>query len=141
MDYKVMVPSQIWQDYDAGSLPLGNLKTDYIGTFEDDILEERHHFIALQKEDGDVTVAVRLLRKSGDISANPVIVMVGEYHRPPEEKLINVLAKAGYTVVVPDLSGVGEYKTSFPPSLEYGLYEKAGDHIKKVMPTAKETSQ
>ncbi len=141
MDYKVMVPSQIWQDYDAGSLPLGNLKTDYIGTFDDDILEERHHFIALQKEDGDVTVAVRLLRKSGDISANPVIVMVGEYHRPPEEKLINVLAKAGYTVVVPDLSGVGEYKTSFPPSLEYGLYEKAGDHIKKVMPTAKETSQ
>ena len=31
--------------------------------------------------------------------------------------------------------------SEFPESLEYGLYEKAGDHIKKVMPTAKETSQ
>ena len=141
MDYKVMVPSQIWQGYDAGSLPLNNHKTEYIGTFDEDVIEERHHFIAIQKEDGDLTVAVRLLHKEGDISVSPVIVLVGEYHRAPDQNLILALAKAGYTVVIPDLSGVGEFKTSFPPSLEYGLYEKAGDHIKKVMPTAKETSQ
>ena len=141
MNYKVMVPSQIWQGYDAGSLPLGNLKTDYIGTVGEDILEERHQFTALETDDGIVTVAVRLLRREGDVSASPVIVMVGEYHRSPDEKLVHALANAGYTIVIPDLSGVGEFKTTFPPSLEYGLYEKAGDHIKKVMPTAKETSQ
>ncbi|MBQ4073435.1 MAG: hypothetical protein IJD50_06960 [Clostridia bacterium] len=141
MDYKVMVPSQIWQGYDAGSLPLGNLKTDYVGTVGEDILEERHLFTALETDDGNVTVAVRLLRREGDVSASPVIVMVGEYHRSPDEKLVHALANAGYTIVIPDLSGVGEFKTTFPPSLEYGLYEKAGDHIKKVMPTAKETSQ
>ena len=141
MDYKVMVPSQIWQGYDAGSLPLNNLKTEYVGRFDDDILEERHQFTALQKEDGDVIVAVRLLHKEGEINASPVIIMVGEYHRAPEEKLVLALVKAGYTVVIPDLSGVGEFKTEFPASLEYGLYDKAGDHIKKVMPTAKETSQ
>ena len=68
MDYKVMVPSQIWQGYDAGSLPLNNLKTEYVGRFDDDILEERHQFTALQKEDGDVIVAVRLLHKEGEIN-------------------------------------------------------------------------
>lgn len=141
MDYKVMVPSQIWQDYDGASLPLDNLKTEYIGSFDENIVEERHLFVAIKKEDGNLTVAVRLLHKKGDISASPVIVLVGEYHRPPEDKLILKLASQGYVVVVPDLSGVGEFKTSFPPSLEYGYYEKAGDHIKKVMPTAKETSQ
>ena len=141
MDYKVMVPSQIWQGYDATKEPLNNLKTEYIGTFDDGIVEERHQFIAMQKEDGDVKVAVRLLHKEGDISSASVIVMIGEYHRSPDKKLMLSLVKAGFVVVVPDLSGVGEYKTEFPESLEYGLYEKAGDHIKKVMPTAKETSQ
>ena len=141
MDYKVMVPSQIWQGYDATKEPLNNLKTDYVGTFDDDIVEERHQFIAMRKEDGDVKVAVRLLYAKGDLSSAPVIVMVGEYHRAPDEKLIISLAKAGYVVVAPDISGVSEFKTEFPESLEYGLYEKAGDHIKKVMPTAKETSQ
>ena len=141
MDYKVMVPSQIWQGYDATKEPLNNQKTEYVGTFDDGIVEERHHFIAMQKEDGDVKVAVRLLYKEGDVSSSPVIVMVGEYHRAPDEKLIISLVRAGYAVVVPDLSGVGEFKTEFPESLEYGLYEKAGEHIKKVMPTAKETSQ
>ena len=92
-----MVPSQIWQGYDAGSLPLGNLKTDYIGTVGEDILEERHLFTALETDDGNVTVAVRLLRREGDVSASPVIVMVGEYHRSPDEKLVHALANAGYS--------------------------------------------
>ncbi|MBQ8177887.1 MAG: hypothetical protein IJ033_01715 [Clostridia bacterium] len=141
MDYKVMVPAQIWQGYNAAQEPLNNLKTDFVGTLSDGITEERHHFTALRKEDGDVIVAVRVISK-GDVERdNPVIVMVGEYYRPPEEKLVIELAKAGYTIVIPDLSGVGEFKTTFPESLEYGEYQKAGDHIKKVMPTAKETCQ
>ena len=113
-----MVPSQIWQGYDATKEPLNNQKTEYVGTFDDGIIEERHHFIAMQKEDGDVKVAVRLLYKEGDVSSSPVIVMVGEYHRAPDEKLIISLVRAGYAVVVPDLSGVGEFKTEFPESLE-----------------------
>lgn len=141
MDYKVMVPGQIWQGYDATKEALDNLKTEYIGTFGNDIIEERHHFIALKKEDGDLRVAVRCYHKEGEINESPVVILVGEYHRSPEEQLILALAKQGYVVVVPDLSGVGEFKTTFPPSLEYGEYEKAGDHIKKVMPTAKDTSQ
>ncbi|MBR3685747.1 MAG: hypothetical protein IKL86_05695 [Clostridia bacterium] len=141
MDYKVMVPAQIWQGYNSASEPLDNLKTDFVGTLADDIVEERHHFTALRKEDGDIIVAVRVISKKDSASDNPVIIMVGEYHRPPEEKLIIELAKVGYTIIVPDLSGVGEFKTTFPPSLEYGEYQKAGDHIKKVMPTAKDTCQ
>lgn len=141
MDYKVMVPSQIWQGYNPASEPLQNEKTEYIGILSEGIIEERHHFVAMTKEDGNVTVAVRVISKEGNLNDNPVILIVGEYHRSPEEKLLIELAKTGYTIVVPDLSGVGEFKTTFPPSIEYGEYCKAGDHIKKVMPTAKETCQ
>lgn len=141
MNYKVMVPAQIWQGYNSSSEPLQNEKTEYVGTVCEGIIEERHHFTALTKEDGDLRVAVRVLFKKGNLNDNPVLLMVGEYHRPPEEKLVIELAKAGYTIAIPDLSGVGEHKTTFPVSLEYGEFSKAGDHLKKVMPTAKETCQ
>ncbi len=141
MNYKVMVPSQVWQGYNSHQEPLQNEKTEYIGTLSEGIKEERHHFVAMTKEDGNLTVAVRVISQESNLNDAPVVLVVGEYHRAPEEKLLIALAKNGYTVVVPDLSGVGDFKTTFPPSIEYGEYAKAGDHIKKVMPTARETCQ
>ncbi len=141
MDYKVLVPSQVWEGYNAAQLPLNNQKTDYVGRLSEDVIEERYYFTALEKEDGNVTVAVRCFHKEGETSDLPVVLMVGEYHRSPDEKLILEIANCGYVVVVPDLSGVSQFKTTFPASLSYGEYVNAGEHIKKVMPTARETSQ
>ncbi len=141
MNYKVLVPSQVWEGYNAQSEPLNNVKTDYVGNLDAEIIEERYYFTALKKEDGDLRVAVRFFHKEGDATEAPTILMVSEYHRSPDAKLIMELVKRGYNVVIPDLSGVSEFKTAFPPSISYGEYENAGDHIKKVMPTARETSQ
>ena len=141
MEYKVMVPSQIWQGYDPRLEPLKAVKTDYVGTLADGVSEERYQFTALTVEDGDVRVAVRVISATGTNDLSPVILVVSEYHKEPDIALVAKLAEAGYVVVIPDISAIAELKTIFPPSLEYGEYAKAGDHIRKVMPTAKETSQ
>ena len=141
MEYKVMVPSQIWQGYDPRLEPLKAVKTDYVGTLADGVSEERYQFTALTAEDGDVRVAVRVISAIGTNDLSPVILVVSEYHKEPDIALVAKLAEAGYVVVIPDISAIAELKTIFPPSLEYGEYAKAGDHIRKVMPTAKETSQ
>ena len=136
-----MVPSQIWQGYDPRVEPLNAIKTDFIGSLAEDVKEERYRFTALTAEDGDVRVAVRVVSKEGATDETPVLLVVSEYHKAPDQELITKLAKDGYVVVIPDISAVAEDKTTFPKSLEYGEYDKAGEHIYKVMPTAKETSQ
>ena len=55
--------------------------------------------------------------------------------------MLNDLVNSGYLVVMPDLTGISNPRTNYPLSLEYGYIDKAGDRIKKVMPTPMDTCQ
>lgn len=133
-----MTPFQVWEDYDAELLELKTTLQSKEYRYD----KERSTFIynALQAEDGAVKVVVRVVNKAEHL--NKVVLIVQEYHESVQEEVINDLADKGYIVVIPDYSGLGkEIPTRFPPSLDYGNIERAGEHIKKVCPTAKETNQ
>lgn len=141
MEYKVMMPAAIWQGYD----PNGEaLEVETKGTEEtvSGITRSVYVYTALTAEDGKVRVQTEVFRGEQADNASPVVLIVQEYHRPPEREFLEALAKEGYIVVVPDISHVApDTLTEFPKSLSYGEFARAGDHIRKVLPTAKETCQ
>ena len=131
--YKLMMPQAIWEDFD----PSKPLEAEEIPVPDG----KRYVFTALDAADGKVRVQLDAYTVPGSDSA-PTVVIVGEYHRPPEKFLVDAIRAAGFNVVVPDYSKVAQdTKTSFPESFAYGEYRLAGEHILKVMPSAKETSQ
>ncbi|MDD3947521.1 MAG: hypothetical protein PHI19_06745 [Clostridia bacterium] len=133
MEYKIMIPSTVWQDYDPEAEPLELVKE------EGAVSKEVYRFTALTKDEEKVRVAVKVLLPSSDIKG--AVLVVHQYHALPDDWVLNDLVSGGYMVVLPDLTGISNPATNYPPSLEYGYIEKAGDHIKKVMPTPKETCQ
>lgn len=97
-------------------------------------------YVANKATDGDVVVQIDVYYPAFD--SNKVLLMVGEYGKEVQKEVVFDLVKRGYFVCVPDYSGIKEKtETAFPPSLEYGYFDKAGDHIIKVSPTALDTSQ
>ena len=137
MDYKIMLPQTIWQDYDASQ---EELDAKLVGEQTNDSAKStQYRFIGLTTDDGNINVAVKVV--SPLESSDRAIVMVEEYHREPSEALVLDLVASGYTVVIPDISGVHKETTTFPESLYYGAYDKAGEHIEKVCPSAKDTCQ
>lgn len=142
MGLKVLMPNAIWQGYDATTEPL-DAETLYSKRPEDGVKEDVWRYTAVYREDGKVRVMTRVIRAEDSQTADsPAILLVGEYHRPPDDAFVMSLAKAGYTVVVPDLSCVSKSeRTIFPPSLAYGEYAKSGEHLYKVTETAKDTCQ
>ncbi|MFA5449913.1 MAG: hypothetical protein WC292_05705 [Clostridia bacterium] len=137
MKHTILLPSAIWQGYDpdAEALEPQLLAEDK----RENIHMQTYVVTALSEGDDKLLVAVKIYRP--DSGVGQTILIVPEYHRPPSRELIFDLAKSGFTVVVPDLSGVAHPPTIFPKAYEYGNFDKAGDHIKRVTPTAKETSQ
>lgn len=131
--YRLMMPQAIWEHFDP-SEPLEAECRDIAGG-------KRFVFTALKAWDGKVRVQADVyLRPGYDLAPN--ILIVPEYHRLPEKELIDALLETGYNVIVPDYAKTAEgTMTSFPDSYAYGEFSKAGDHIKKCMPSALETSQ
>lgn len=133
-----MTPVQVWQDYDAqGELDLYCNKE----SVDKNYCFSTYTFSALKVEDGSLKAVVDVV-KSTKVVSDKAVLIVQEYHKTTQKAVIKNLIDQGYTVVIPDCSGIGKkYKTEFPPSLSYGKIENAGDHIKMVCPTAKETCQ
>lgn len=133
IEYKLMMPQAIWEDFDR-NLPL---------EAEEEQTPDGKKFVftALYARDGKVRVQVNA-KLAEDFKNAPTVLVIQEYHRPPEASLIDAIAGAGFNVVVPDYSKVAkDTRTSFPESYAYGEYALAGEHIKRVLPSAKETSQ
>lgn len=130
----LLTAPQVWANYDAEKYPL-DVK----------LLSEREGvkffaYVANKAADGDICVQIDVY--SPDFDSNKVLLLVGEYGKTVQNDIIFDLVKRGYLVCVPDYSGIKENtNTFFPSSFEYGYYNKAGDHIKKVSPTALDTSQ
>lgn len=131
--YKLMMPQAIWEGFDdTAPLEIDSRDTDY---------GKRMVFTALRAADGAVRVQTDVYLQP-DYDSAPNILIVPEYHRLPEAQLIRALFETGANVIVPDYSKVSENsETVFPDSYAYGEWAKAGDHIKKCMPSALETSQ
>lgn len=131
MEYKVLLPQTIWQNHDPSA-----------GDFAAEIVEQdegrARYLINAYPATGDtVRVSVRIFKPRGDVAGT--LVVVPEYHRIPDRTFTERLVAEGFCVVLPDLSGLDG--TVFPPALEYGFYDRAGEHLQKVMPTALQTSQ
>lgn len=133
MDAKVMTPSQVWLGYDPKAEPLEVA----LGGEEQDgsVRKSTYTFTALTDGDERLRVAVDVYPGSGDRA----IVIVQEYTEKVQKNVIYNLAQEGYTVVVPDYSGLG--KTTFPTIYAYGRIFDAGEHLTEVCPTARETCQ
>lgn len=141
MEYKVMMPAAIWQGYDPNAEAL-EVEEKGIDETASGIRRSVYVYTALTADDGKVRVQTEVFRGEKATDESAVILIVQEYHRPPEREFLNALAAEGYIVVVPDISKVSSGTlTEFPSSYAYGEFARAGDHIRKVLPTAKETSQ
>ncbi len=141
MEYKVLMPGAIWKDFDATADPL-DAETLYTRRAPDGHVEEIWRFTAMAREDGKVRVIARVVRAGNKGENSPVVLLVGEYHRPPDPDFALSLVKAGYTLVIPDISAVSKSeRTMFPPSLSYGEYAKSGEHLYRITETAKDTCQ
>lgn len=139
MAYKMMTPNQVWAGYNAQA-PLNTTKNKEF--IEEDILFFSYMFTAHIAEDGEIRASVRVAKANDLKFKKRAILIVQEYRHAVQEEIVKSLAKKGYTVVVPDCTGIdAEFKTEFPPSLSYGNIFQAGEHIKQVSPTAKDTSQ
>lgn len=137
MEYKILLPQIIWQDYNPESQALEAYLED---TASDGNISIKTYKFTAHTVDGEkLTAAVKVYNSLADFKRTALIVQ--EYHRTPTKELLYDLALSGYTVVVPDISGVADPPTVFPEAVKYGKFSEAGDHIKKVMPTAKETCQ
>lgn len=132
---KLMTPAQVWE----GFSPEG--ATEFIQEEEttvEGVTRRVYTFTAVTAPDGDVQVGCMVF--SGEKNKGRVMIISEEYSRPLQTELINDLIADGYSVIVPDLTGKTQ-GTVYPESLSYGYIEKAGEHINKVCPSARETNQ
>ena len=136
MDYKVMLPSAIWKDYDSAAEPSRYEETAREGG---EILIREGYFTALTAPDGELRVAIKFFAPAAE--SRRILLVVQDYAKSPEQELVADLAHSGYIVAVPDISGVGTPATVFPESLSYGAHGKSGEHLYKVVHTAKDTCQ
>ncbi|NLL56649.1 MAG: hypothetical protein GX242_05510 [Clostridiales bacterium] len=130
----LLTAPQVWADYNAEDYDL-DVKLIY-----DSKDKQTFSYVANKVIDGDIVVQIDVYKPAFD--SNKILLLVGEYQKNVQKEVIRDLTERGYVVCVPDYSAIlPETKTFFPPSVEYGYCSKAGDHIKKVSPTAKDTSQ
>lgn len=81
-------------------------------------------------EDGSVRIYARFGRPVGE-GKKPTVLLLGDAGKPVDVELMRYFIDKGYAVLMPDYSGKmqsdsdGVLRTIYPPSLEYGNYEKA----------------
>lgn len=137
MEYKLLTPAQVWQDFNESQEALSE-KT--LEEYQVDCLSVSHvSFNALSASDGEVRAVAQITKSA---AGDKYILIVQNYKKAVQTEVVQDLARQGYTVVVPDCSAIGErHKTVFPESLAYGNIEQAGEHLTAVCPTAKDTCQ
>ncbi|HOO22585.1 MAG TPA: hypothetical protein PKY53_02765 [Clostridia bacterium] len=131
---QLLTAPQVWAEYNAEQYDLS------VKLLSESERRKTFSYVADKASDGDIVVQIDVYNPS--YNSNKVLLLIGEYEKAVQKEVIADLVKRGYVVCVPDYSGIADgTATSFPPSREYGYYAKAGDHIKKVCPTALDTSQ
>lgn len=136
MEVKVLTPQSIWQDYDptVEALQYKELNQDCLNETN----KIQSSFCAI--DDGKNFAKIYVEQYFNNIETDMAIIIIPDYHKTPSKELLLKLAKTNSLVIVPDLYGKVE-ETEYSGAIEFGHIEKAGDHIKKVCPSAYETSQ
>ena len=81
-------------------------------------------------KDGSVRIYARYIRSANE-TKRPVILLLNDLGKLPDEELALYFVEKGYAVLMPDYSGKmstdgeGVQRTYYPPSLDYGNYERA----------------
>ncbi len=137
MDYKIMLPQQVWQDYDVV------LPTLEFHEGETELLEaltiKNCYFNAIGSSIDAVTVALKVYTPNKANGA--AMLVVPEYEREADYNFILTMVEQGFVVFVPDISGVAMPATQFGGAYRYGFYGESAEHLHKVCPTAKDTCQ
>lgn len=129
----IMTPSAIWDGFNPNK---GELKTKLI---EESETYRRYLFSALEAPECDVLIETFFFYPS--FESKKTVLLIGSMERRVQYNLVAKFVNKGYNVFVADYSGVfPNTKTTYPKTYEYGYFQYAGDHAKKVCPTAKETT-
>ncbi len=81
-------------------------------------------------EDGSVRIYARYGRPAGE-GKKPTVLLLGDAGKPVDVELMRYFIDKGYAVLMPDYSGKmqsdndGVLRTIYPPSLDYGNFERA----------------
>jgi len=125
---EILTPSLLWADFDE----------TFHGAVTEAETDGSFRRFAAYLSDLDVTVETDIFSPSRETGS--AVLIVGDLNKKAQSEVIEKMVSKGFTVVLPDYSGVfNDTLTKFPPQYEYGYYNKSGDHLKKVCPTAKET--
>lgn len=131
---EMMTPAQVWAGYDPQT---EDLKAKLLSEEES---KRTYAYFAISK--GEEAVVIELNVFTPAAPTKKTVLLIGEYDRLPQQDLIDDLLSKNYLVCYADYSAIKQNTTtSFPPCFCYGKYANAGEHIKKLSPSAKDTCQ
>jgi hypothetical protein len=124
----LLTATKLWQGFCPQSLSLNYSINSRMQ--DGDVSFSHASFNAFETEDGRVRAAVTVAEKSVDVpSLRPAILYLADYNTTPSRELMINFAQRGYLFFALNYSGESSGDTHFtvyPPSLDYGNFEKAG---------------
>ena len=133
-----MTPVTLWKDFDD-TLPLEVMTLSERN--EDGIIQRDIRFLGRRAGDRRVNIYAKYVfpEKAGRF---PAIMVFFEAGNPFDEVFVKRFVRRGYGVLCVDYCGDNgtDLHTVYPPAVDYANYVRAGTHLNKAEPTARETS-
>lgn len=133
-----MTPVTLWKDFDD-TLPLEVMTLSERN--EDGIIQRDIRFLGRRAGDRRVNIYAKYVfpEKAGRF---PAIMVFFEAGNPFDEVFVKRFVRRGYGVLCVDYCGDNgtDLHTVYPPAVDYANYVRAGSHLNKAEPTARETS-
>ena len=133
-----MTPVTLWKDFDD-TLPLEVMTLSERN--EDGIIQRDIRFLGRRAGVRRVNIYAKYVfpEKAGRF---PAIMVFFEAGNPFDEVFVKRFVRRGYGVLCVDYCGDNgtDLHTVYPPAVDYANYVRAGTHLNKAEPTARETS-
>jgi hypothetical protein len=137
MEYQFITLSKLWADYVPDAFPTD---AEVVGEIETDgIVERKLYFTSETVEDGAVRVFCDVLFRR-DCEIKTAVVYAGDLFRGGDKTATRLLAERGNLVFDVNFGAGGEYKTSYPESLSYGIPDPKSPRFLSASPSARHTS-
>lgn len=133
-----LTPVTLWKDFDD-TLPLEVMTLSERN--EDGIIQRDIRFLGRRAGVRRVNIYAKYVfpEKAGRF---PAIMVFFEAGNPFDEVFVKRFVRRGYGVLCVDYCGDNgtDLHTVYPPAVDYANYVRAGTHLNKAEPTARETS-